>query len=191
MTHASLRSWCATFGALLALTAWAQTPEPTSSDSADLVARGAELRAQRDALESGYRQSVRDCYQQFNVTTCRNQARERYIAQHRALRERELAHSALERQERTTAAQTRLQDKQGEAQDRVREAERASEAAQSRQENLQRKQADHGSSASRRNDTLERIEDARAHRADVEQRVQERERNKPRAAPLPSPAGTP
>ena len=58
---------------------------PPAADA--LTARGAALQSQRDALESRYKQTVRDCYQQFNVTDCRNQARERYIAEHRALRE--------------------------------------------------------------------------------------------------------
>lgn len=170
--------------ALVCLGALAQTPPAPA-----LAARGAELQAQRDALESGYKQTLRDCYQQFNVTDCRQQARERYIAEHRVLREQELQHSQQERQARTAAAQERLQSKQADAAERLQEAARASEAAQNRQQAQQRKQADHEASGSRRSETLARQEEARAHRAEVEQRM--RERDKPRAAPLPSPAGTP
>ena len=172
---------------ILPVLACAETPPAADA----LAARGAALQSQRDALESRYKQTVRDCYQQFNVTDCRNQARERYIADHRALREQELQHSEQERQARTAAARERLQTKQLDAGDRVREAARASEAAQNRQQEQQRKQADHDATGSRRAETLERQEDARAHRADVERRARERERDKPRAAPLPSPTGTP
>lgn len=173
------------------------TPEPSHTPATvvaapeALAARGAELQAQRDALEGSHRQALRDCYQQFNVTACRKQAREAYIVQSRALREQELQHSEQERQRRTAEANARLQSKQDEARDREREAERATEAAQARQDNQQRKLADHAQSANRRQDSLERQEDARAHRAEVERRVRERERDKPRAAPLPSPTGTP
>ena len=178
---------------LIAPFAAAQTPDGASPpiQPQDLTVRGATLKTQRDALDSRYKQTVRDCYQQFNVTDCRNQARERYIADHRALREQELQHSEQERQARTAAAQERLQTKQVDATERVREAERASQAAQSRQQEQQRKQADHDATGSRRAQTLERLEDARIHRADVERRTRERERDKPRAAPLPRPTDTP
>ena len=190
MNTMSLCRWMAVWLWATAFPVAAQTPV-ASVDGEALAARGAQLKAQRDALESQHRQSLRDCYQQFNVTDCRHQARERYIAENRTLRAQELAHSEQERQRRTAAAQERLINKQGDAQDRGREAERASEAAQSRQSNLARKQTDHHNSASRRNETLERQEDARAHRAEVERRVRDREREKPRAAPLPAPVGTP
>ena len=177
----------ACIGFTMAALAGAETPPAADA----LAARGAALQSQRDALESRYKQTVRDCYQQFNVTDCRNQARERYIAEHRALREQELQHHAQERQTRTATAHERLQTKQLDAADRAREAERASQAAQGRQQEQQRKQSDHDASGSRRVETLERQEDARAHRAEVERRARERERDKPRAAPLPSPTGTP
>ena len=177
----------ACIGFTMAALAGAETPPAADA----LAARGAALQSQRDALESRYKQTVRDCYQQFNVTDCRNQARERYLADHKVLRAQELQHSEHERQARTAAAQERLQTKQLDAVDRVREAERASEAAQTRQQEQQRKQSDHAATGSRRAETLERQEEARAHRAEVERRVRERERDKPRAAPLPSPTGTP
>ena len=179
--------WIAGIGCILPVLAFAETPPATDA----LAARGAALQSQRDALESRYKQTVRECYQQFNVTDCRNQARERYIAEHRALREQELQHNEQERQARTAAAHERLQNKRLDADDRTREAARASEAAQGRRQEQQRKQADHDATGSRRAETLERQEDARVHRAEVERRARERERDKPRAAPLPSPTGTP
>jgi hypothetical protein len=160
----------------------------TLPDPAAVAARGRELQTQRDALESGYTQQLKQCYQEFNVTGCRNAARERYVVAHRALTQRELEHTAQERALNAQNARQRLADKQQEAADKAREADKAQQAAVDRAERNANKQTDHAPEASKRSQFDEKQRDAQERRKDVEQRARDRERDKPRAAPLPSPA---
>ena len=154
---------------------------------AEREARGRELEARRSAIEGEYKQAMRYCYQQFDVVSCRNQAREKRIAANNLLRKDEQAHNAQERQIKAAEAQQRLLDKQQEALERAQDAQRAVEDAKSRAQRNAEKQGEHTPPASKRSSFDEKQRDAAEHRADVERRARERE--KPRSAPLPPPEG--
>lgn len=155
----------------------------------EVQARGRALQQERDALESQYKQQLKQCYQDFDVTRCRNAAREAYVVQHRALRNRENAQAADARLLDAEAARQRLRDKQNDALDRARAAEQAQQNAAQRATQNTNKQSDHQPDASKRSQFDEKQREAVERRQEVDRRARERE--KPRAAPLPSPTGQP
>lgn len=180
--------WLATLACGFA--AQAQTPAnaPTTLPNAEVVsARGLELKKQREALESGYKQQLKQCYQEFNVTGCRNDAREKYVVAHRALSKLELENASQERAIQANQARQRLLERQTEAAERAGEAEKAQQAAIERANRHANKQAEHAPEASKRGQFDEKQRDAQERRQEVERRARERERDKPRAAPLPAP----
>ena len=176
---------------LLAGLVWgsaAPAQTPAALPNADAVsARGTELKKQRDALESSYKQQLKQCYQEFNVTGCRNDAREKYVVAHRALSKLELDNASQERAIQAHQARQRLADRQAEAAERALEAEKAKQASVDRANHNANKQADHVPDASKRGQFDEKQRDAQERRQEVERRARERERDKPRAAPLPAP----
>lgn len=152
-------------------------------------AKGQELKIQRDTLEAGYKQALKQCYQEFNVTSCRNQAREKYVVSHRTLRKQEVEHAAQERQIQAADARQRRAERQAEAASHAEDAQRAQQASAERAAHNAQKQTDHVPDASKRSQYDEKIEDAQRRREDAQRRA--KERDKPRAAPLPAMGGTP
>jgi hypothetical protein len=159
-----------------------QSPEP---DQKDRQAQGVQLQARRAALEKTYQEDIALCYQQFDVTGCRNVAREKRIEANAVLRKDELAYNARERRIASEEAQRRLDDKQLEAQRKTqevaltdaslpRQSTRSTEVAvQQRNESSQR-----AAYEKKQREAIER-------RSNIEKRL--RERDKPPAAPLPVP----
>ena len=162
---------------------WAQEPM-SDADREALSAKGRELKAQRNALDARYRGELKQCYQEFNVTACRNEAREKYAVDHRELSKREQAQAAQERRVSADDARRRLAQRQNESADREREAQRAQQESIDRAQRNADKQNDHAPEASKRSQFDEKQRDAQQRREEIQRR--ERERDKPRAAPLPA-----
>ena len=148
------------------------------------------LAARRDAIEAEYNTTVKECYQKFDVNGCRLQARERRIAQNKALRPEELAYKAMERRINAQQARERLEEKNSEAKQKEAEAQRAQaiEERKQRAEDAEQKQIEHELKGTRRGEYEERVRQAQEHRESVEKRL--RERNKAPAAPLPVPGAS-
>ncbi len=145
-------------------------------------AEGARLNARRAALEQGYRQDLKECYQKFDVTGCRLAARERHIEANKSLRKEELVYNARERLIAGQEAQQRLQERQEEAQRKVEEAltnlpkqpkQQTDEATKRQNEITQRAQYE------------QKQREAQERRNSADKRL--RERDKPPADPLPAP----
>lgn len=187
------RFFVALIGLVMAWTSvHAQTPTQESDvDKVALNERGRALKAERDALEKSYKAQLKQCYQEFNVTSCRNEAREKYVVSNRALQKRENEQSTQERHVQAQEARQRLADRQAEAADRAREAERAQQSSIERAARNAEKQADHVPEASKRSQFEEKQADAQQRREEVARRAREREKDKPRAAPLPPVGGKP
>lgn len=155
------------------------SPEPTQEER---DAEGARLRAKRAELEKRFQQEVKECYQKFDVTSCRMEARNKRIVAHEALRKEELLYNARERRISALEAQQRLQERQQEAHRKAEEAQAASPKPS--------KQVTDESSK-RQNEITQRAQyeqkhrEAQERRTSAEQRM--RERDKPPAAPLPVP----
>ncbi len=153
-----------------------------------------ERAAQRQAfdqrgqqIEEQYKLDTKDCYQRFDVVSCKIEARERRIAAKAALREEERPFKAMERQIKTEEAKQRLAEKQSEAELKHRDAQRAEALAASKERadaNAQ-KQIDHALKGTKRGDYEQKQREAVQHRIDAENRI--RERGKDAAAPLPVP----
>ena len=84
-----------------------------------------------------------------------------------------------------------MADRQAEAADRAREAERAQQSSIERAARNAEKQADHVPEASKRSQFEEKQADAQQRKEEVARRAREREKDKPRAAPLPAVGGKP
>lgn len=149
----------------------------------------ARLQAKRDAIESEYKQTVKACYQKFDVNGCRIDARERRLAADKALRPEELAYKAMERRIKTQEARQRLADKTSEAKQKEAEVQRAQALADHKQRasEAEQKQIDHALKGTKRGEYEERVRQAQEHRESVEKRLRER-KGEP-AAPLPVPTG--
>ena len=146
---------------------------------------GLRLQAKRSALEQTYQQDMAICYQQFDVTRCRNVARDKRIEANAALRKEELRYNARERRIAAEEAQRRVEDKQRDAQRKMQEAA-TNEVSVSAQGNRT-----FDAAAQQRNDNNQRAayeqkqREAADRRSSLEKRL--RERDKPPAAPLPIP----
>ena len=184
-----MRAWSVSIFLSLA-TVWSSAQPASEADLPDraaLSARGAELKAQRDALERDYKAKLKQCYQEFNVTACRNEARENYTVAHRALRKLEVAQGTQERKIQASDARQRLSERQTEATERAQDAQRAQQAAADRATNNAQKQSDHIPEATKRAQYDQKQREAEQRREDLAKR--ERQREKPRSAPLPAPGG--
>lgn len=145
------------------------------------------LTRERQALEDKYRQEMKLCYQNFDVNSCRLQARDRRIEADTALRKQELRFNAQERQIHADEARRSLADRNSEASQKKAQAERAASIAASKERadaNAQ-KQIDHALQGTKRGDYEQKQREAVQRRADAEKKL--RERNKEPAAPLPVP----
>ena len=147
----------------------------------------ARLEVERKKLEDQYQQDLRQCYQQFDVTRCRLDARDRRIEANQVLRKEELRFNALERQIKSEDAKRRVEDRNSEASRKDAEAQRAQAvaAARERADANAQKQIDHALQGTKRGEYDQKQREAAQHRADVEKKL--RERTKEPAAPLPAP----
>ena len=145
------------------------------------------LTVARQKLEEQYRQDMRQCYQNFDVTSCRLKARDRRIDANNVLRKDELQFNAQERRIQAEDAQRALAERNSEAERKKSDAERAAAIAASKERvdaNAQ-KQIDHALQGTKRGDYEQKQREAAQHREDIAKKL--RERNKEPAAPLPVP----
>lgn len=162
-----------------------QVPEPSQFER---QAEADRLQARRVALEENYQKDVAICYQQFDVTSCRNKAREKRIALNAALRKEELAHSARERRIAADENQRRLEAKQQDAHHKAQETA-LNELAHSKKVDRTTDTALQQRNESNQRAAYEQKQrEANEKRTSLDKRMRERE--KPPAAPLPIPAGT-
>ena len=187
-----LLAWLPISGAL------AQIPEPSLEER---QAQGAQLQVRRAALEKTYQQEVTQCYQRFDVTRCRNAAREEHIEANAALRQEELAHSARERLLAAQEAQRRSEEKQREAQSKAQSKEQSKAQEGVAPSTESRAVRDPHVSRAVRDPQLQQRQDNQQ-RAAYEQKQREaaerrerlenrlRERDKPPADPLPMPVSS-
>jgi hypothetical protein len=145
------------------------------------------LTRERQQLEEQYRQDMKLCYQNFDVNSCRLQARDRRIQANEALRKEELRFNAQERQIHAEETRRAVAERNSEAERKKAEAQRAAAvaAAKDRTDANAQKQIDHALQGTKRGDYEQKQRDAAQHRADVEKK--QRERTKEPAAPLPVP----
>ena len=166
----------------------AQAQMPTNTPSLEeRQAEGQRLSVLRQQLEDTYQQELKACYQNFDVTSCRIQARERRIQANAALRKEELRYNAMERRIQAAEAVQRTQEKNSEAKAKEDQANRA-QAIQARKDRADanaQKQMEHELQGTKRGEYEQKQREAAQHRADVEKKL--RERTKEPAAPLPVP----
>jgi hypothetical protein len=164
--------------------AWAWADDLTEAERNDERTR---LSQQRQQLEDTYKQDMRLCYQKFDVTSCRLQARDRRIEANAILRKDELRFHALERRLQAEETRRSVAERHSEAETKNAESQRAAAmvAAKERADAHAQKQIDHALQGSKRGDYAQKQREAAQHKADVEQKL--RERSKPPAAPLPVP----
>ena len=130
---------------------------------------------------------MKQCYQNFDVTSCRIEARDRRIEANKILRKDELRFNALERQIHAEETRGSIAERNSEAQTKDAEARRAASIAASKEtadENA-KKQIEHALQGTKRGEYELRQREAAQHKADLEKKL--RERNKEPAAPLPRP----
>ncbi len=145
------------------------------------------LARERRQLEDNYKQDMRLCYQNFDVTSCRLKARDRRIDANAVLRKEELNFNASERLIQSEEAKRSVAERTSEAERKKSEAERAAAIAASkdRADANAQKQIDHALQGTKRGEYEQKQREAAQHRADVEKK--QRERTKQPAAPLPVP----
>ena len=166
----------------------AQTQSPASTPTLEArQAEGQRLSALRQKLDDTYQQELKVCYQNFDVTSCRIQARERRIQANAALRKEELRYNASERRIQAAEAAQRTAEKNTEAKLKESQAQRAQaiQAGKDRADANVQKQIEHELQGTKRGEYEQRQREAAQHRADVEKK--QRERTKEPAAPLPVP----
>jgi hypothetical protein len=169
---------------------WTLMASAQSLSASDSQAQGAQLEARRQALEEAYAQETRLCYQQFNVTGCRLQARERRIEAHELLRKDELAHKDRERMVKADEVRQRLAERSASLQqDQDNQRAQALKDAQDRAQRQDEKLSEHAAKGGQRETYEKKQSDAQARRE--EQDKKRRERAKPLAEPLPAPSVTP
>lgn len=153
----------------------------------DRAAERRRLDQKSQQIEDQYKQDTKQCYQQFDVVSCKIKARDRRIEAKAALRKEELPFKAMERYIKTEEAKQKLADRQSEAKLKKDEADRAEAiaAAKERADANAQKQIDHALKGTKRGEYEQKQRDAAQHRADAEKK--QRERNKEPAAPLPVP----
>lgn len=135
-------------------------------------------------IEAAYKEELLQCYQKFDVVSCRLQARDRRIDARAALRKEELPFKAMERRINTEEAKQRLLERQSEALQKKEEAERAQALAQAKKRaQSAQPQVDPALQGTKRGAYEQKLQDAAAHRAKVENK----KRDKEPAAPLPVP----
>jgi hypothetical protein len=183
--------------------AWAQGAAPlqraqVASEAAHQVTadfpseeeRNAErsrLSRERQALEEQYKRDMQQCYQNFDVTSCRLKARDRRIEANALLRKDELKFNAQERQIHAIDARRNLAERTSEAEQKKSEAERAAAIAASkdRADANAQKQIEHALQGTKRGDFEQKQREAAQRREEAAKKIRER-KGEP-AAPLPVP----
>ena len=168
--------------------AWSQVEAPTITPIAqERLDEGRRLSAARQKIDADYQQELKGCYQNFDVTGCRLQARERRIQAGGALRQEELRFNASERRIQAAETMQRTAEKTSEARQKEVQADRAQaiQASKDRADANAQKQLDHELQGTKRGEYEQKQRDAAQHRADIEKKL--RERTKEPAAPLPVP----
>lgn len=162
-------------------------PAASSSLEDQRNAERERLARERRQLEDNYKQDMRLCYQNFDVTSCRLKARDRRIDANAVLRKEELKFNASERLIQAEEAKRSVAERTSEAERKKSEADRAAAMAASkdRADANAQKQIDHALQGTKRGEYEQKQREAAQHRADVEQK--QRERTKQPAAPLPVP----
>ncbi len=160
---------------------------PSFPSEAERSEERLRLSSERQALEDQYKSDMTQCYQKFDVTSCRLKARERRIEANALLRKDELRFNAQERQIHALDARRNLAERNSEAEQKKAEAERAATiaAAKDRADANAQKQIDHALQGTKRGEYDQKQREAAQHRADIEKKL--RERSKDAAAPLPAP----
>ena len=141
----------------------------------------------RQELEETYRQDMKLCYQNFDVTSCRLKARDRRIDANASLRKEELRFNAMERQIQAEETRRSVAERNSEAEQKKAEAQRAASIAAAKETadaNAQ-KQIDHALQGTKRGEYEQKQREAVQHREDVAKKIRER-KGEP-AAPLPVP----
>lgn len=160
-------------------------PIPSEADRAAL---SQQLAARRQQLETDYNQAMTFCYQKFDVTSCRLEARERRLQAHAVLRKEEIAFNTVERRLKAEEAERRSAENNALA--REREQTRQTDAADNAKAAADRaaqKQADHAAQGQQREAYDQKQRDAVQRRLDLEQK--RRDRAKPPSAALPAVPG--
>ena len=183
--------------------AWAQGSAPlqraqVASEAAHQVTadfpseeeRNAErsrLSRERQALEEQYKRDMQQCYQNFDVTSCRLKARDRRIEANALLRKDELKFNAQERQIHAIDARRNLAERTSEAEQKKSEAERAAAIAASkdRADANAQKQIEHALQGTKRGNFEQKQREAAQRREEAAKKIRER-KGEP-AAPLPVP----
>lgn len=163
--------------------------ESGNASAAERSAQSQRLAARRQQLETDYTDAMKLCYQKFDVTSCRLEARERRLQANAILRKDEIAFNTVDRRLRVEEAERRAAENDTLARDR--EQTRLTEAADNAKASTDRavqKQADHAARGQQREAYDQKQREAAQRRADLEQK--RRERAKPAAA-LPSPGTAP
>jgi hypothetical protein len=146
------------------------------------------LATQRQRIEDQYKDSMKLCYQKFDVNSCRLEARERRIEASNLLRKEELKFNASERLIESERAKRNLAERHNESTRKEADTDRAAAIAASKErvDRNSQKQIDHALQGTKRGDYEQKQREAAEHRAAIEKRM--RERNKEPAAPLPVPS---
>ena len=161
---------------------------PSIPSETERNAERERLTRQRQQLEDAYKQEMAQCYQNFNVTRCRLQARDRRIAANAILRKDELRFNAMERQIQADETRRSVAERNSDAQQNKAQAERAAAVAatHARADANARQQIDHALQGTKRGEYEQKQREAAQRRAEVEKKL--RERTKAPAAPLPVPS---
>ena len=176
---------------LTSLSSFSQQPNTASTPtSEERQAEGQRLSALRQKLEDNYQQEFKACYQKFDVTSCRIEARERRIHANAVLRQEELKFNASERQIKAAEVQRRIAEKQADAQRDEAQTQRAEsvQQAKDRAERNAEKQVEHANKGGSREAYEAKQREAAEHRANLQKKL--RERDKPPAASLPVPGAS-
>ena len=166
--------------------AWTAQAEPFASE-AQRAEQRVRLTQQRQQLEDQYKEDMKLCYQNFDVTSCRLKARDRRIEANNTLRKEEVKFNAAERLIQAEDAKRMAEERNNEATRKEVEAARVAAIAASKERadaNAQ-KQIDHALQGSKRGDYEQKQREATERRTHVEKKLQER--NKEPAASLPVP----
>ena len=145
------------------------------------------LSGERQALEDQYKQDMQQCYQKFDVTSCRLKARERRIEANASLRKEELRFNAQERLIHALEARRQLAERNSESEQKKAQADRAAAvaAAKDRADANAQKQLDHALQGTKRGEYEQKQREAAQRREDAAKNMRER-KGEP-AAPLPVP----
>jgi hypothetical protein len=162
---------------------------PDTDSAAERATQRLQLAERRQQLETDYNEAMKLCYQKFDVTSCRLDARERRLQANAVLRKDEITFNTVDRRLRAEEAERRSAENDTAARDR--EQTRKTEAADNAKalaDRAAQKQADHAARGQQRDAYDQKQREAAQRRADSEQK--RRERAKPSAA-LPSPGTAP